>query len=79
MVVPFGLGDRKAQQSRLEQLANKAIPLFTRDSVQLGEDDQIFFDAQFEIAGHRLRDDSDRAAHAVGLLDDVEAVDDRGP
>ena len=48
-----------------------------RNAVQLGEDDQVLLDAQLEVAGHRLRDDADRSAHAVGLVRDVEAVDAR--
>ena len=62
------------QLDRVEQFVDQPLPLFARDAVQLGVDDQVFFDAQFEIAGHRLRDDADRMAHAVGLLDHVEAV-----
>ena len=63
---------------RLEQLVDQLLALRARHAVQLREDDQVLFDAQLEVARHRLRDDADRAAHAVGLLDDVEAVDERG-
>src|SRR5262249_48190024 len=38
--------------------------------------DEILLHAQLEIARHRLRDHANRAAHPVGLLPDVEAVDD---
>ena len=63
------------QLDRLEQLVDQPLALGARHAVQLGEDDQVLLDAQLEVAGHRLRDDADRLAHAVGLLDDVEAVD----
>src|SRR5206468_8773924 len=41
------------------------------------KDDQVFLDAQLEIAGHRLGNDADRFPDAVRLLDDIEAVDER--
>jgi len=41
----------------------------------LAKDEQVLVHAQLEVAGHGLRDDADRFAHAVGLRHDVEAVD----
>jgi hypothetical protein len=59
---------------RLQQLRDQPAPPFGRDAVELGEDEEILLDAELEVAGHGLGDDPDRAAHAVGLLADVEAV-----
>jgi hypothetical protein len=59
----------------LEQLVDQLLALRPRHAVELREDDEVFLDAQLEIAGHRLRDDANRVAHAVRRLDDVEAVD----
>ena len=67
------------QLDGLEQGVDQLLALRARHAVQLREDDQVFHDAQLEIAGHRLRNDPDRAPHAVGLLHHVESVDDRGP
>ena len=56
------------QLDRLEQLGDQPLALRARHAVQLREDDQVLLDAQLEVAGHRLRNDADRLAHAVGLL-----------
>ena len=61
-----------------EQLGNHAVALLARNAVQLGVDQQVLFDAQLQVARHRLWDDADRPAHVVCLLDDVEAADERG-
>ncbi len=51
--------------------------LLARDAVKLGEDCEVFQRAQFQVAGHGLRNDADGLAHVVGLAHDVEVVDAR--
>jgi hypothetical protein len=58
-----------------EQLVDQLLALRARHAVELREDDQVLFDAQLGVARHRLRDHADGAAHAVGLLGDVESAD----
>ncbi len=70
-VAPLG------QLHRREQVGDEALALLPRHAVQFGKDDQVFLDAQLEIARHRLRNDADRFPYAVRLLDDIEAVDQR--
>ena len=46
-----------------------------RHAVELGVDVQVLFDGQIDVAGHRLRNHAHAVARVVGLLGDVEAVD----
>ena len=62
---------------RLEELGNQLPALLLGHAVQLRVNQQVFFDAQLEVARHRLRNHADGAAHIVRLLADVEAVDER--
>ena len=47
------------------------LPLIRRNVVELGVNAEIFFDGQIEIAGQRLRDHADGAAHRIGIFRDV--------
>ena len=72
-----GLSRPLRQLDRFEQLGDEPVALVARHAIQLGEDQQVLLDAQLEVAGHRLRNHADRAPDVVGLLHDVEAVDER--
>src|SRR5262245_35194658 len=68
LVFPFG------QFDRLEQVRHQAPATVTWNAVELGVNQKIFFDTQFEIAGHRLWNDPDQASNVTRLLDDIKAV-----
>ena len=59
-----------------EQFVDQPRALVARHAVQLGEDEQVFLDAQLEVAGHRLRNDADRRGGRRRPAAHVEAVDD---
>ncbi len=46
-------------------------------AVELGVDAQVLFDRQILVAGHRLRNDADHAAHLIRILGHIVAADDR--
>ena len=45
-----------------------ALPLVGGNVVELGVNAEIFFDGQIEIAGERLGNHADGAAHRIGIL-----------
>ena len=61
----------------LEQLGDEAPALLARHAVEPREDDEILLDGELGITRERLRDDADRPAHGVGILDDVRTADGR--
>ncbi len=52
------------------------VALGSGHAVELGVDAEVFFDGEVGVAGERLGNHADHAAHRVGLLGHVMAGDD---
>src|SRR5438309_1535595 len=60
---------------QFEQLVDVRLPIGLRHVVQLRVDAQVLFNREIEVAGHRLRYDSDGYAGAVRVFGHVVSVD----
>ena len=69
LVSPF------AQFHSVKQLVQQPLPALTRNTVKLGVDEDVLFNAQLEITRHRLWNDTNETPNVIRLLHDVEIPD----
>jgi hypothetical protein len=72
-----GLVGPRRQLDRGQELGDEPLAPLAWHAVQLGVDEQVLLGGELEVAGHRLRDDADGAAHGVGLVEHIGAGDAR--
>ena len=61
----------------VQQVVDVALAIFGGNAVQLGVNVQVLFDRQIDVAGQRLRNHAHAMPRGIGILGDIEAVDQR--
>ena len=62
------------QLDGFDQVGHQSLAALARNTVELGVNQKIFFDAQLHIARHRLRNDADQAPNGIGFLHHIMAA-----
>src|SRR6185437_7477075 len=71
----FGLRAAPLEQVHgLKHFCDILLAHAARNAVKLGVDEQVFFDGEVRVAGERLRNHTDLAAHRIGIFAHVAAA-----